>query len=234
MKLSLVVPLLILLVPGVVLAKLLGVPDRLRGAGSAAGSPGIFALLGVAALAVAVGAGWYGYVKSTEKVEVESIDLSNGDTPRSVHAAITGVARTEYILEFETKTAGTARLNRYIPLTPATWRRGEPLVYFLKTNATVYLPPGGGRMFEFSQRTPPFQMITQPGVLIRDGLPGPVGERYRKSNIAVASPPTVLDLAPGADVVPFFVTAGVSGLLGFCMLVAAGAMAMRQRRLAQT
>jgi len=65
-------------------------------------------------------------------------------------------------------------------------------------------------------------------------LPGPVGERYRKNNIAVASPPILLDLAPGAEVTPFFVTAGVSGLLGFCMLVAAGAVAMRQRRLAQT
>jgi hypothetical protein len=233
-KLSAIIPLLILLIPGLVLARLVGVQDQLRGAGSGAGSPGMFALLGVVALAVAVGAGWYGYSKTTETVEIESVDLSKGDSPRSTHVAITGVAHTEYMIEFETKSAGRTTLDRYIPLTPAGWRRGEPLVYFLKTNATVYLPPGGGRMFEFSQRTPPFQMTTQPGVLVRDGLPGPVGERYRKNNIAVASPPIMIDLAPGADVMPFFVTAGVSGLLGFCMLVAAGAMAMRQRRLAQT
>jgi hypothetical protein len=188
-------------------------------------------LLGVAALAIAIGAGWYGYAKSTETVDVESVDLSKGDTPRSTHVAITGVARTEYILEFETKIAGTTTLDRYIPLTPAVWRRGEPLVYFLKTNATAYVPPGGGRIFELSRRTPPFQMTTQPGVPVRDGLPGPVGERYRKNNIAVAAPPTVLDLSSDADVRPFFVTAGVSGLLGFCMLVAAGATAVRQRRL---
>ena len=87
-------------------------------------------------------------------------------------------------------------------------------------------------MFEFSGKTPPFPITTQPGVLVRDGLPGPVGESYRKNNIAVASPPIMLDLASGADVQPFFVTAGVSGLLGFFMLVAAGAMAVRQRRLA--
>jgi hypothetical protein len=233
-KLSLIVPLLILIIPGAVLARLFGVQDQLRAAGSGAGSPGMFALLGVVALAVAVGAGWFGYEKTTETVEVESLDLSKNDTSRSTHVAITGVAHTEYMIEFETKTTGRTTLDRYIPLTPAAWRRGEPLVYFLKTNATVYLPPGGGRMFEFSQRTPPFQMTTQPGILVRDGLPGPVGERYRKNNIAVASPPIMLDLAPGADVVPFFVTAGVSGLLGFCMLVAAGAVAMRQRRLAQT
>jgi hypothetical protein len=233
-KLSLIVPLLILLIPGGVLARLFGVQNQLRAAGSGAGSPGMFALLGVVALAIAVGAGWYGYLKTTETVEIESVDLSKNDTPRSTHVAITGVAHTEYMIEFETKSAGRTTTDRYIPLTPAAWRRGEPLVYFLKTNATVYLPPGGGRMFEFSQRTPPFPMTTQPGVLVRDGLPGPVGERYRKNNIAVASPPILLDLAPGADVTPFFVTAGVSGLLGFCMLVAAGAVAMRQRRLAQT
>jgi hypothetical protein len=232
-KLTLMVPLFALLIPGAVLAKFFGVQDQMRSAGSGAGSSGIFALLGVVALTVAVGAGWYGYAKSMEKVDVESLDLSKGGTPRSEHVVITGVARTEYIVEFETKTAGMTTLDRYVPLTSATWRQGQPLVYFMKTNITAYMPPGGGRMFELSQRTPPFQMTTQPGVLVRDGLPGPVGERYRKNNIAVASPPILLNLSSGADVQPFFVTAGVSGMLGFFMLVAAGAMTLRQRRLAQ-
>jgi hypothetical protein len=97
----------------------------------------------------------------------------------------------------------------------------------MKTNITAYMPPGGGSMLMLSQRTPPFQMTTQPGVLVRDGLPGPVGEGYRKNNIAVASPPIVLHLNPGADRQPFFVTAGVSGMLGFVMLVSAGAAALR-------
>ena len=180
----------------------------------------------------AVGAGWYGYWKSTQTVDVESLDLSKGDTPRSAHVVITGVARTEYIVEFETKTAGMTTLDRYVPLTPATWRQGQPLVYFMKTNTTAYMPPGGGIVFVLSQRTPPFQMTTQPGVLVRDGLPGPVGERYRKNNIAVASPPIVLDLSSDADVRPFLVTAGVSGMLGFVILVSA-ALSVRQRRLAQ-
>ena len=232
-KLTLIVPLLVLLIPSAVLAKLLGVQDQMRSAGSGAGSSGLFALLGVAALAVAAGAGWYGYWKSTEKVEIESVDLSKGEAPRSAHVAITGVARTEYIVEFETKTAGTTRLDRYIPLTPATWRQGQPLVYFMKTNTTAYMPPGGGKVFLLSQRTPAFQMTTEPGVLVSDGLPGPVGERYRKNNIALAAPPIVLNLSSSADVEPFFVTAGVGGILGFVMLVAAGAMALRQRRLTQ-
>jgi hypothetical protein len=232
-KLTVVGSLLVLLIPGAVLAKLFGVQAQVRSAGSGAASPAIFALLGVVALAVAAGAGWYGYMKSMETVDVESVDLSKGNTPRSEHVTITGVARTEYIVEFETRTAGMTTLDRYVPLTPASWRPGQPLVYFMKTNMTAYMPPGGGNMSMLSQRTPPFQMTTQAGVLVRDGLPGPVGERYRKNNIAVASPPIVLNLSSGADVQPFFVTAGVSGMLGFFMLVAAGAIAIRQRRLAR-
>ena len=51
----------------------------------------------------------------------------------------------------------------------------------------------------------------------------------RADAIAVASPPILLNLSPGADVQPFFVTAGISGMLGFVMLLAA-ALAIRQRR----
>ncbi|WP_157088650.1 hypothetical protein [Bradyrhizobium jicamae] len=230
-RLILIVTILVLLSPAAVLVSLSGMQDQLRTAGSGAGSSAIFALLGVVALAVAAGAGWYGYTKSTEAVDVESLDLSKGDTPRSTHVTITGIARTEYIVEFGTKSGSTTTLDRYIPLTPPTWRPGQPLVYFMKTNMTAYMPPGGGGMLMLSPRTPAFQMTTQPGVLVRDGLPGAVREHFRKNNLAVASPPIVLDLSPGAEVKPFFITAGVSGVLGFLMLVAAGAATLRQRRL---
>ena len=46
-------------------------------------------------------------MKSMETIDVESLDLSKGDTPRSTHVAITGIAQTEYIIEFGTKTAST-------------------------------------------------------------------------------------------------------------------------------
>jgi hypothetical protein len=230
LKLTLLFPLLVLGSPAAALVSLTGMQDQLRGADAGPRSPAIFVLLGVVALAVAAGAGWYGYVKSMETVDVESLDLSKGDTPRSTHVTITGIARTEYTIEFGKKTSGTTILDRYIPLTPASWRPGQPLVYFMKTNMTAYTPPGGGGMMMLSPRTPAFQMTTQPGVLVRDGLPGAVGEGYRKNNIAVASPPIVLDLSPGADLKPFFITAGMSGILGFVMLVSAGAAALRQRR----
>jgi len=230
MKLTLLFPLLVLLTPAALLVTLSGMQDQMRSAGAGAGSPATFVLLGVVALAVAAGAGWYGYARSMETVDVESVDLSKGDTPRSTHVTMTGIARTEYIIEFGTKRDSTTILDRYIPLTPASWRPGQPLVYFMKTNITAYMPPGGGGMLMLSPRTPAFQMTTQPGVLVRDGLPGPVAEHYRKNNVAVASPPIMLDLSPGADLQPFFVTAGVSGLLGFVMLASAGAAALRQRR----
>jgi hypothetical protein len=98
----------------------------------------------------------------------------------------------------------------------------------MKTNTTAYIPPGGGGMVMLSPRTPAFQITTQPGVLVRDGLPGPVSEHYRKNKLALASPPILLDLSSGADVKPFFITAGVSGVLGFVMLFAAGTAALRQ------
>jgi hypothetical protein len=229
LKLTLLFPLMILLVPAAVLVKLTGMQDQMRLADVGPRSPAIFVLLGVVALAIAAGAGWYGYVKSMEMVDIESLDLSKGDTPRSTHVTITGIARTEYIIEFGKKGDSTTLLDRYIPLTPASWRPGQPLVYFMKTNITAYMPPGGG-MVMLSPRTPAFQITTEPGVLVRDGLPGPVGEAYRKNNLAVASPPIVLDLSPGADLKPFFITAGMSGLLGFVMLVSAGTAALRLRR----
>jgi hypothetical protein len=229
-RLTLIVSILVLLSPAAVLVSVSGMQDQLRTAGSGAGSSAIFAVLGVVALAVAAGAGWYGYAKSMQTVDVESLDLSKGDTPRSTHVTITGIARTEYIVEFGTKSGSTTTLDRYIPLTPPTWRPGQPLVYFMKTNITTHMPPGGGSILMLSPGTPAFQMTTQPGVLVRDGLPGAVREHYRKNNIATASPPIVLNLGSGADVQPFFVSAGVSGILGFFMLVAAGAATLRQRR----
>src|SRR5262245_59298086 len=82
-KLSLIVPLIVLMLPGAVLAKLFGVQDQVRNAGAGGGSPALFIWLAIAAVAVAAGAGWYGYAKAMETVDVESVDLSKGNAPRS-------------------------------------------------------------------------------------------------------------------------------------------------------
>jgi hypothetical protein len=232
MKMTLLVPLLVLLIPGLMVARMLGVEVDARRSAAVNASPRVVLALGLVLIAVAAGAGWYGYGKASAEVTFEAFDLSNSQAPQSTHVVMTGFAHTEYQVEFETKSGGSTSLDRYIPITAASWRRGDPLVYFMKTNATAYMPPEGGKFFEFSQRTPPFPITTEPGVLIKNDLPGPVVEVYRKHNVAVGPLPLVLDLDTGADTRPYFITAGVGGLAGFSCLLAAAMMALRHRRLA--
>jgi hypothetical protein len=195
-------------------------------------SPRVILTLAFVLIVVAAGAGWYGYGKANETIAFESIDLSNSQPAKATHAIITGVAHTEYQMEFQTKSGGMTTINRYIPLTAVRWRRGDPLVYFMKTNATAYVPPGGGRIFEFSTKTPPFPITTEPGAMVENGLPGPVAEVYRKHNISVASSAIVLDVInTRADVDIYFVVAGVSGIFGLSCLLAGAVTAVRQRRL---
>ena len=107
--------------------------------------------------------------------------------------------------------------RRFFPLASSGWRRGEPFVYFVKTNATAYLPQSGGQIVMFSGRTPPFQMTTEKALLVRNGLPGPVGEAFRRT-ITLAETPIVLDMDPNADVEMYWIAAIASALLGlaFC------------------
>lgn len=232
MKMTLLLPLLVLLIPGVVAARMLGVEVDARRSVAVNASPRVVLVVGLVLVAVAVGAGWYGYGKASADVAFEAFNLSNSQAPQSTHVVMTGFAHTEYQVEFATKSGGSTSLDRYIPITAANWGRGDPLVYFMKTNATAYMPPEGGKFFEFSQRTPPFPITTQPGVLIKNELPGPVVEVYRKHNVTLAPLPLVLDLDTGADARPYFITAGVGGLGGFSCLLAAAMMATRHRRLA--
>jgi len=238
-KMTFLAPVVVLMIPGAVIERVFGLRSRpVRGGRTAASSssaassalPTGMALIGVVLLAVASGAGWLGYQKSVETQRFESVDLSHDGKPTSTHVVMTGVARTEYILKFETTVGGTTTADNYIPLTPANWRRGEPLVYFLKTNATVYFPSAGGKYSEYAPETPPFQLTTQPAALVRNALPGPIVAIYRKNNIALAAAPIVLDLNPGADAEPYLVAMGIAGLVGCCCLMAALVMALQRRR----
>jgi hypothetical protein len=175
LKMTFLAPLVVLMIPGAVIERVFGLRRKpVRGARTAAASsaassiaPTGMALIGVLLLVLATGAGWLGYQKSATRFE--TVDLSQNGKPASTHVVMTGVARTEYILKFETAVGGTTTIDNYVPLTPSGWRRGDPLVYFLKTNTTFYLPPEGGRYIEYAQATPPFQMTTQPAVLVRNG-----------------------------------------------------------------
>jgi hypothetical protein len=235
LKATLVVLAVALIAPVAIVARLKGGPDlpneteRLT---QAVKAPATAALLGLVLLAAGAGAGWLGYQKSQEPITYESVDLSAGQTPSSNHAVLTGIAHTEYLVQLETKRRGSRTIDSYFPIASSSWRGGEPLLYFVKTNATAYIPEGGGKPVMFSAGTP-FQMTTQKALLVRNGLPGPVGEAFRKS-LAVAATPIVLDMNPNADVEMYWIAAITSALLGFGLLLTAAVMAFRRRRIPLT
>jgi hypothetical protein len=232
LKATLVVLAVALIAPVAIVDRLKGGPDlpnKAERLTQAMKAPAVAALLGLVLLAAGAGAGWLGYQKSQETITYESVDLNAGQTPSSNHAVLTGVAHTEYLLQLETKRRGSTTVDNYFPLASSAWRRGEPFVYFVKTNATAYLPQGGGQPVMFSGRTPPFQMTTGKALLVRNGLPGPVGEAFRKS-ITLAATPIVLDMNPNADFEMYWIGAIIGGFLGFGMLLTAAVMASRRRR----
>jgi hypothetical protein len=232
LKMTLLALTVALIAPVAIVARLKGGPDlptettRLT---EALKAPAVTALLGLVLLAASAGAGWLGYQKSQEIITYESVDLSAGQTPSSNHVVLTGIAHIEYLVQFETKRGGSTNTDNYFPLASSAWRRGEPFVYFVKTKTMAYLPQGGGQPVIFSGRTPPFRMTTEKALLVRNGLPGPVGEAFRKS-ITVADPPIVLDLNPNADFEMYWIGAIACGLLGFGLLLTSAVMASRRRR----
>jgi hypothetical protein len=231
LKATLAVLAVALILPVAVVARLKGGPDlptETTRVTEALKSPASLAVLGIVLLAVGAGAGWLGYQKSQETITYESVDLNAGQKPSSDHVVLTGVAHTEYLVQLESKRRGRTTTDNYFPLVSSAWRRGEPLVYFVKTNATAYLPQGGGQPVVFSRGTP-FQMTTEKALLVRNGLPGPVGEAFRKTN-TVADPPIVLDMNPNADFEMYWIGAIIGGFLGFGMLLTAAVLATRRRR----
>jgi hypothetical protein len=231
-KMTMLAMILALLAPIAIVSRLLGGPNLMKkpDLAQAQSSPGLTALLGLFLLAAGAGVGWFAYQKSQETIRYEPVDLTAAQLRSTQHVVLTGIARTEYLMQYERKSSGTSTIDTYFPLTSSTWRRGEPLVYFLKTNANVYMPEGDGRMVTFSRTTPPFKMTTQNALLVRNGLPGPIGEAYRKNNIALADPPIVLDVSSSADFEVYAIAAVVSGLGGFFTLFASAMMAVRRRR----
>jgi hypothetical protein len=236
LKATLLALAVVLIAPIAIVARLKGGPDlpnettRLT---QALKAPSAAAMLGIVLLAVGAGAGWLGYQKSQEVITYESVDLSAGQKPASNHAVLTGIAHTEYLLQLESKRRGKTTVDSYFPIASSAWRRGEPFVYFVKTNATAYLPQSGGQPVMLSGRTPPFQMTTEKALLVRNGLPGPVGEAFRKT-ITLADPPIVLDMNPNADFEMYWIVAIIGGFLGFGLLLTAAVMASRRRRVPLT
>lgn len=251
-RLTFFAPVLVLMLPVALIERILGLPlgriparavsgpsresgpARASGPSRASGAsrlPAIIALIGIAALTLSAGVALLGYRQSLQLnfATFEMVDLANNATPASTHVVMTAIAQTEYIQKLEITVGGTTRVDTYIPLTSVKWRRGDPFVYFLKTNATVYLPPGESRPLAYARQTPAFLMTTQPATLMRGALPGPIAEGYRSRGVALSASAQVLDLDSQPDVQPYFVVMGLAGLIGLCCLVTAGIAAFQRR-----
>ncbi len=195
----------------------------------------VMLLWGLACVVVAAGAGVMAYVAMHGKPVSADIALDSAGAappPQADQVRIAGVARTDLIVTFETRRSGSTRTTTYVPLTPANWRRGDPIRYVLGTNISHYSPPGGGRLFALDPRQPPFAMQTEAGALTADGLPGPVREEYRRAGLVLAEPVYLLEPGASGNEMLLVVT-GVAGLLGVCVFVAAGIVAVRNRRAAR-
>ncbi len=232
--LTALLPVLVLLLPSLWIAV---VQQRARSMPQAAASADprrtlrVIAMAGVVALVVAAGAGALGYSETSKAPTVATVDLRRTTTlPAADHFVVTGMVRTDLIVGLETETRGGKRTYSYVPLTAPDWQRGQPLTWFLKTNQSAWLPPGGGRVFRLARNEPPFLITTQPAVIESRALPGPVREAYRNNNVPLAAQLHILSQSTSDELHLHWAIAGVAGLVGIICLLAAGIVALRLRR----
>ena len=185
-----------------------------------------FLVISVASMVVGVRAGLIAYRKSNEVVTFEPLNLADGIPPRSTHVKLTGLAVPSLEIRFNDFWR-SSNWEAYIPVLPPHWRQGDPVVYFLHPLESDYL-----------QHSKPV-MIGQPGVLIRDGLPGPAAFLFKRHGITLGTPPIVLETDTDADLDPLLETAGWCGGGGLLVFGIFGSLTVswalgriRRRRLA--
>ena len=240
LKLTLFAALLVLCLPLIVVARLFGVSrgPQPKAAAKPTSPAGVF-LVGLVALAAGGGLGWYAYGVASAPASVERFDLSKTSAPKSTHVTISGIVHPEYIVTlehkdslFDNRPAQVQNIDRYIPLTAPTWRKGEPLIYFMRTNIDAVVMPGGGVKM-LTGGAAPFAMTTEPGVLVAGDMPGPVAEVYRKRGVALGPELMILDFSPAGGQQTLFIAAAVACILGACCVLAAAMQAMVKPRRAR-
>ncbi len=189
-------------------------------------------LFAVLALIVAGIAGFLGYQQATTPITVADVDLAKPGTPVSGHARISGLVVPNYTVKWETKSNGNSQIDTYIPIVAPGWKPGQPITYFMRTGIDMMQRASTGEYVALTRGTAPFDVKTTEGVLLDNGLPGQVAEVYHKRNVPIAERPVVFDTRNDADLDAYWITTGVSVMLGFVLLITAGIMAVRQRRVA--
>ena len=193
-------------------------------------SPRTFALIGLAAIAVAVGSGWLGYRKSQQPVAFEAVNLADHRAPQSTHVEMTGVAQTGLIVQWEETINGDKTTTTYLPLTAPDWQESQPITYFLRPTVNAIAGPDGYHMIDAN--APPFA-LTQKGVLFSNDLPGAVRTEYEKHGLTLASPAYVLDTKDDAELEIYWEVAGGAGITALVLLLSAALMPIAQRRAAR-
>ena len=150
-----------------------------------------FLVSGVVSMVVAARIAWVCYRKSNEAVTYEPLNLADGIPPRTTHVKLTGLAVPSLEMRYN-EFNRSSHWEAYIPVLPPHWRQGDPVVYFLHPMHSDYLQHSGP------------VTIGQPGVLIRDGLPGPAAFLFKKHGIKLGTPPIVLETDREADLCTLF------------------------------
>lgn len=230
--LTALLPIIVLALPGLWIAAMLQ-----RASGTIQTAPadprrGLWAItvVGLMGLGIAAIAGTLGWQKASRVPEVAALDLAQTKAlPQADRFVVTGVARTDLMLSVESETRGARRNYAYVPITPPDWQRGQPLIYFLKTNQNAYLPPDGSRAMRLAPSEAPFAMTTQPAAIEAQKLPGALREAYRSQNVALAQQTLVFSQGTSVALEHYWIATAVGALVALACLLAAGITALRLR-----
>ncbi len=181
------------------------------------GKPGnpikLLAAIAGVALVVGTGAGLFGYQQSQTPVTFEAVDLAHASTPATRHITLSGIARTDNIVVLKKTTGGSASEETYLPVTASSWRKGEPVTFFLSPRTSAYVSAAGFQMYAASTR--PFA-IQQTGTVFTGGLPGLVRTEFERRGIVMAPYVYVLDTKTDADLGLYW---GIAFGSGLCVVV---------------
>jgi len=229
LKITLFAPLIILLIPVGFLAGWgpLGAPPvnrRVDRVANARRNARTIALLGSVSLAIGAVGGALGYLKMQTKLTHADLVLYVGTevAPAADLVAVTGIARPDLIVGYEETAGGVTNHWSFVPLVAPVWRPADPIRFLLRTNQTAWIPPpgaGGSPMpHMLLGGNPPFRMITEPSVLALHDLPGAVRAQYEKAHIPLDPNVVVVNQSEGEVFTPYWITAGLGGLIGVCLL----------------
>jgi hypothetical protein len=148
----------------------------------------------------------------------------NEAAPAADLVAVTAIARPDLIVGYQETAGGVTNHWSFVPLVAPAWRPTDPIRFVLKTNQTAWMPPpgsGGSPMpHMLLSGNPPFRMITEPSVLAPHDLPGAVRAEYEKAHISLAPTVAVVEQSEREVFTPYWITAGLGGLIGVCLLFA--------------